>query len=301
MRAGPAVVVTLSVAALGAAVVWRYWPAATPGRLADTRALYDWCYGGLPPLPPTDHSREGRLFDGASSLAETAVREAAAHLTQAPSDDDRAQVARDIEAALVARHPRLTGGPALARVERIVARLEAALPKARGVPPTFAVLASPERNAFMAPGARGFVLRGLVDLLSDDARLAFVLGHEMAHAELGHDEEVVRAAIVGRELGAHAGVPDDLGTRLGAAAARVPMMLYDQRREFAADRYAVCLVARAGIDPARAASAVRVMSKDARPAPLGLTRIAYDIVATHPPPAARERYLTTLTAALREP
>ncbi len=299
MRAGPVVVVTLSVAALGAALAWRYWPAPTQARLADTRALYEWCYGGLPPLPATDTSREGRIFDATASFTETAVKEAAGHLMPAPSDAERTQVADDIEAALVARYPRLLSGGALARVRRLTERLEAALPEARGIPPTFAVLESSMRNAFMAPGARGFVLRGLVDVLADDARLAFVLGHELAHAELAHDAEVVRIAIAGRELGARLGVPDALGTQVGALAARVPMMLYDQRREFAADRYALCLVARAGIDPVRAASAIRAMSKNARPAPLGLTRIGYDVVATHPPPAARQRYLETLAKALR--
>ena len=299
MRRGPVLAVTLSALTLGGALAWRYWPDAGAARLADTRALYDWCYGSLPPLPPTDDSREGRIFDRAASLSEGAVREAAGHLMPTPTDDERASVADDIEATIVARYSPLRAGEALASVRRVEARLNEALPRSRGAQPTFAVLNTPSRNAFMAPGARGFVLRGLIDHMADAARLAFVLGPEIAHAELGHDEEIVRAAIAGRELGANAGVPDDVGTQLGAAAARLPMMLYDQRREFAADRYALCLATRAGFDPLRVASAVPRLSDGTRPAPLGVSRLAYDIVATHPPAAARQRYLATLLERLR--
>ncbi len=297
MRLAPVLVVTLSAAAMGAALLWRYGP-ETSSRLATTRALYDWCYGERPPLPPTDQSREGRLFDSAAGMSETALREAAAQLMPTPTDEDRARVADDLEAGLVARYPRQRSGEASDRVRRLVERLEVALPDDRALPPQFQVLASANRNAFMAPGARGFVLRGLVDHVDTD-QLAFVLAHEIAHAELGHDDELVRAALVGGDLAAHVALPERLGTRLGAAAVQLPMMLYDQRREFAADRYALCLTTRAGFDPLRASSAVRRLAKDARPAPVGISRVAYDVVATHPPAAARERYLATLLARLR--
>lgn len=299
MRTRAVLAVSLSASALCAALAWRYWPPSAADRPPTTRALYTWCYGELPPLPATDASREGRVFDAASGVAETAVREAAVQLMPTPTDGDRASVGDDLEAALVARYPRVRSGASIARVRAISGQLEAALPEDRGLPPSFTVLASAQRNAFMAPGARGFVLRGLVDYLGSDDRLAFVLAHEVGHAELAHDDELVRAALAGRELGANVALPEALGTRLGAAAARVPMMLYDQRREFAADRYALCLLRRAGYDPVYAATAVRRLARDAKPAPVGLSRLVYDVVATHPPAAARERYLAALLGRLR--
>ena len=49
------------------------------------------------------------------------------------------------------------------------------------LPWTFGVIDTPEVNAFAAPG--GFVLmtRGLYELLSSEAELAAVLGHEVSH------------------------------------------------------------------------------------------------------------------------
>lgn len=43
------------------------------------------------------------------------------------------------------------------------------------------VIASPEKNAFVIPGGKIFVFSGILDIAKDDAGLATILGHEIAH------------------------------------------------------------------------------------------------------------------------
>lgn len=55
----------------------------------------------------------------------------------------------------------------------------------------FGVLASEAVNAFSAPGGRVFITRGLYDTLGDDALLAGVLAHEIAHIDQRHALKIV--------------------------------------------------------------------------------------------------------------
>lgn len=50
----------------------------------------------------------------------------------------------------------------------------------------FAILDSPIINAFAAPGGYIFITRGLLSALKDEAQLAAVLGHEIAHVSQKH-------------------------------------------------------------------------------------------------------------------
>ncbi len=60
------------------------------------------------------------------------------------------------------------------------------------IPYYFGVLASKEPNAFACPGGYIFLTRGLLDQLKDEAELAGVLGHEIAHVTEKHALAVIR-------------------------------------------------------------------------------------------------------------
>ena len=83
---------------------------------------------------------------------------------------------------------------------------------------SFAVLDTPDVNAFALPGQRIFVTRGMLALVGDEAELAVVLGHEIGHALAG-----------------------DGRVRTSARARRAA--------EVAADRTGLELLTRAGYDP----------------------------------------------------
>jgi outer membrane protein OmpA-like peptidoglycan-associated protein len=57
----------------------------------------------------------------------------------------------------------------------------------------FAVLDSPEVNAFAAPGGFIFVTKGALAVMKDEATLAGVLGHEVGHVALRHGVATIKS------------------------------------------------------------------------------------------------------------
>lgn len=78
-------------------------------------------------------------------------------------------------------------------VGRVGGRLLAAAGLRRGEW-RFAVLDTPEANAFVLPGREIVVTRGMLALVNDEAELASVLAHEIGHVVAGHGPELRRAA-----------------------------------------------------------------------------------------------------------
>lgn len=56
---------------------------------------------------------------------------------------------------------------------------------------SFYVLDTPEINAFAVPGGFIFITKGALKILSNEAELAGILAHEIAHVELGHGLEAI--------------------------------------------------------------------------------------------------------------
>lgn len=135
---------------------------------------------------------------------------------------------------------------------------------------TFTVLDSPEINAFAAPGGHIFVTRGLIALAEDEAELASVVAHEIAHVTAGHNASRQRrqtTAGLGLLLGQIGlgvlGVDPSLANVLGQAgqtAAGGYVASYSRADELAADTLGIRYLARAGYDPAAAADFLRSLS-----------------------------------------
>lgn len=150
----------------------------------------------------------------------------------------------------------------------------------------FGVLDTGDVNAFALPGGYVFVTKGLVDLLSNEAELAGVLGHEIAHVVLQHHIKVMRqsrlidaaSGLAGQQMsGDSALVRGALGKGAEALARGL-----DKDAEFEADRAGVVLATRAGYSPYGLASALRkVGARNPREASLAL------LFKTHPLPQDR--------------
>lgn len=114
-------------------------------------------------------------------------------------------------------------------------------------------------NAFCMPGGKIVVYEGLLPVTQNEASLAIVLGHEIAHAVAKHSAErmsnQVRQQYGGQLLGAvlsGAGASADLqqigsavfglGSNLGSAA-------YSRKQESEADHLGLVFAAMAGYDP----------------------------------------------------
>ncbi|MEW6076752.1 MAG: M48 family metalloprotease [Thermodesulfobacteriota bacterium] len=123
----------------------------------------------------------------------------------------------------------------------------------------FAVLDSAECNAFAAPGGYVFITRGALDLMENEAQLAGVLGHEIAHInekhiikELkirGQDDSV--AGALGNLIG---GSTDTFRKTLEQAMESAADILfnrgYKMEDELAADQIGLLMASLAGYNPA---------------------------------------------------
>lgn len=122
----------------------------------------------------------------------------------------------------------------------------------------FVVFESPEANAFCLPGGKVGVYTGILPITKDEAGLATVIGHEVAHARAHHGAERMSRAMVRDGLGeiatSYVGSKDPryqaafgslygLGTQIGEA------LPHSRTQESEADRIGLLYMARAGYDP----------------------------------------------------
>ncbi|HTH48486.1 MAG TPA: M48 family metallopeptidase [Candidatus Limnocylindria bacterium] len=147
---------------------------------------------------------------------------------------------------------------AVQRVGRRIAAV-ANLPDAQW---EFVVFDSKEANAFCLPGGKVGVYTGIFPLCRDDAGLATVLGHEVAHAVARHGGErmttaygiqaggQLAGALLGSSKYANYG---PLFTQVYGVGSQVGVALPHSRlQESEADQIGLSYMARAGYDPANA-------------------------------------------------
>ena len=117
---------------------------------------------------------------------------------------------------------------------------------------TFGVIESDDVNAFAAPGGYVFLTRGLYRLLRDEAELAGVLGHEIAHVVKKHHLKVLQksqAIDAGSKLLKKRIGDQKVAKTLIGSGAEILARGLDKDAEFEADRMGVVLAARAGYEP----------------------------------------------------
>jgi predicted Zn-dependent protease len=152
----------------------------------------------------------------------------------------------------------------------------------------FNVLRNDQINAFCLPGGKVAAFTGLFQVTgTDDALLAVVLGHEVAHALAHHaSERIHRAEMTDRALKVLTGGMGSLGSgeqsRLVSLLAGVSGLASDRRQESEADHIGVFLMTFAGYPPERAVEFWQRMQQVAagRPRPP-------EILSDHPSDARR--------------
>jgi metalloendopeptidase OMA1, mitochondrial len=151
----------------------------------------------------------------------------------------------------------VSSGADYAEVQRVAKRIEAVAGRDK---PAFVwrvtLLRNNEANAYCLPGGKIVVYTGILPLTRNDAGLATVLGHEVAHATAEHVAErierqhltKVAAAII---AGGVAVTPTQYArvVALLGAAASLP---FSRAQESEADHIGLVYMARAGYDPREA-------------------------------------------------
>jgi predicted Zn-dependent protease len=114
----------------------------------------------------------------------------------------------------------------------------------------FGVLDTEDINAFAAPGGYVFVTKGLYRRLNNEAELAGVLGHEIAHITQRHHLKVLKQSsligALGQAAGSKAKSSDQVVQNLIGNGAEMMARGLDKNAEFEADRIGMVYAARAG-------------------------------------------------------
>ena len=138
----------------------------------------------------------------------------------------------------------------------------------RKLPYEFAVVNSSEINAWMMPGGKMAINRGLLLKMHSEAELAAVIGHEITHAAAKHavrqlqEGLLLQGAMIAASLIIDVSTDKDWVKGIGALGVQTAGMLLsakfsrDDERE--ADHYGMVYMSRAGYDP-RAAITVQEM------------------------------------------
>jgi predicted Zn-dependent protease len=147
---------------------------------------------------------------------------------------------------------------------------------------------SPDVNAWCMPGGKIVIYTGILPITKNEAGLAAVMGHEVAHALANHGQQRMSAAQL-QQLGAVAGnialagdsenqqifnTAYGLGSNLGV------MLPFSRSHETEADRIGLTLMAIAGYEPAVAAELWQRMQAQENGAPP-------EFLSTHPASSTR--------------
>ena len=193
---------------------------------------------------------------------------------------------------------KLSGDQALIRrvndiTGRLVAQAVEWRPESAGWQWSVAVIDDPETvNAWCMAGGRMAIYTGLVDQIQPtDDEIAQVMGHEIGHALANHTAEKMSVAMASSIGVVAVGIAaDNRGAAMAgaAAAASLAVTLPNSRTaETEADRIGIELAARAGYDPAAAATLWRKMNG----LPGGKPP---QFLSTHPDPENRQKKLAEL-------
>jgi len=179
----------------------------------------------------------GSLFELGSSLAKSAdeIGQAMFGLT----GKEQKEIGQRLHRKIKAKHGLKNDPAQLARIQKLAAPFLKQM-KRKNLAVSFYVLNSDKVNAFSHVGGHIYLNKGLLEIIETDAELQFVIGHEIAHLELGHCEKLLTYAVRAKGLG------DELGGTLGAEAAEAIAGLayqalsagYSEEQELACDAWA---------------------------------------------------------------
>ncbi len=157
----------------------------------------------------------------------------------------------------------VSGGPQVEMVKRVARRLAAAAAEKGNIQYNWqlSVVQSDQVNAFCLPGGEIVVYTAILPITQDEAGLATVMGHEMAHATSRHgaqrvfQQNITQALLMGAQGSLGNMDPQQqqaLMGALGAATKYGAILPFSRDHESEADHIGLLYMARAGYDPHQA-------------------------------------------------
>jgi len=168
-------------------------------------------------------------------------------------EKEEIELGRDMAARLLGAAP-LAANDGVQRYVNNVGRWLASQTERPDLPWRFGVLEAPQLNAFATPGGHIFITRGLLARMKNEAELAGVLAHEIAHVLKKHHLQAIqkgaRLELASTAVSTLARQDRNTANRekLLAASSELFTRGLDKSDELEADRLGVVIAARAGYD-----------------------------------------------------
>jgi metalloendopeptidase OMA1, mitochondrial len=160
---------------------------------------------------------------------------------------------------VLSQSQRVDSGPELEMVKRVAGRLASATGKAgQSFDWKVSLIREGKVNAFCLPGGKIVVYSGIIPVAQNEAALAAVLGHEMAHATSRHgaqrllQQSLTQTMMTGVALSISDMDYDKQRAVMGALGAGAKfgvLMPFSREHESEADHIGLSYMARAGYDP----------------------------------------------------
>jgi predicted Zn-dependent protease len=198
------------------------------------------------------------------------------------------EIGRQTDAQLRKEMPELRDREVVSYVRGVGRRLAQHAP-GPAYPYSFSVVDYREINAFALPGGPVWVHRGVLHVADNEAQLAGVLAHEVAHIAQRHSaQQLTKATLANWGLGLLGAV---LGNSGGAGAAQIAagflangvFLKFSRDDERDADRVGLQILRRAGWDPRGMTELFEVLRREARRDP-GAVEVFF---SSHPAPQDR--------------
>lgn len=182
---------------------------------------------------------------------------------------------------------------------RVGRRIAAVVDDREGFDWEFKAIVDDTANAFALPGGKVAFFTGIYPILQDEAGMAFVMAHEIAHVLLAHGSERMSQQMLvggaGALLDLYLGTRDVKGEGIYRAAYGVAtgvgfLLPFSRLQESEADALGLRLMAEAGYDPRQAVEVWRRMAKAGGGQPP-------EFLSTHP---AHETRIEDLQAKMGE-
>jgi predicted Zn-dependent protease len=184
------------------------------------------------------------------------------------SESDLQGMARTQYADFLSKNRVITSGSEADMVRRVGTRIAAGIEqyyRTRGLAANdlagyqweFNLVDNKQINAWCMPGGKVVVYTGILPVTQTESALAVVLGHEIAHAVLGHGRERMSqelaaqglGALGGAALGSNSKAGGVFNTVYGVSAEYGILMPHNRKQELEADHYGLIFAAVAGYDP----------------------------------------------------
>jgi beta-barrel assembly-enhancing protease len=173
-------------------------------------------------------------------------------------------------------------------VRRLGQRLVATIPSETSWPFEFHVIPQKEINAFALPGGEMFVNMGTITAAENEAQLAGVMAHEMAHVYMQHSAKQMGKAqvaqglaeLLGAVIGEKGGTLGSLGKIGAQMGAGMVMMKYSRGDESQADAVGAIILYKAGYNPQAMADFFKTLEAEGGTGP--------QFLSDHPNPGNRE-------------